>query len=64
MAEYLKVVMVEPHKAPYVTEIEDELSALQRLSADILRLLETVTVHLLSVTRKENSKVRGQSQNS
>ena len=30
MAEYLKVVMVEPHKAPYVTEIEDELSALQR----------------------------------
>ena len=30
MAEYLKVVMVDPHKAPYVTEIEDELSALQR----------------------------------
>ena len=30
MAEYLKVVMVEPHKVPYVTEIEDELSALQR----------------------------------
>lgn len=26
----LTVVMVEPHRAPYVTEIMDELSALQR----------------------------------
>lgn len=30
MAEKLTVVMVEPHKTPYVTEIADELSALQR----------------------------------
>lgn len=30
MAEKLTVVMVEPHKAPYVTEIENELSALQK----------------------------------
>lgn len=30
MAEKLTVVMVEPHKTPYVTEITDELSALQR----------------------------------
>lgn len=29
MAEKLKVVMVEPHKAPYVTEIDDKLSSLQ-----------------------------------
>lgn len=30
MAKKLTVVMVEPHKTPYVTEITDELSALQR----------------------------------
>lgn len=30
MAKKLTVVMVEPHKTPYVTEIADELSALQR----------------------------------
>lgn len=30
MAEKLTVVMVEPHKTPYVTEIADELSALQK----------------------------------
>lgn len=30
MAEKLTVVMVKPHKTPYVTEIADELSALQR----------------------------------
>lgn len=30
MAEKITVVMVEPHKTPYVTEIADELSALQR----------------------------------
>lgn len=30
MAKKLTVVMVEPHKTPYVTEISDELSALQR----------------------------------
>lgn len=30
MAKNLKVVMVEPHKEPYVTEIADELSALQK----------------------------------
>lgn len=43
MAKKLTVVMVEPHKAPYVTKIDDELSALQKASADILRLWETVT---------------------
>lgn len=44
MAKKLTIVMVEPHKAPYVTKIDDELSALQKaLSADILRLWETVT---------------------
>ena len=30
MNKKLTVVMVEPHKTPYVTEISDELSALQR----------------------------------
>lgn len=30
MAKKLTVVMVEPHKAPYVTKIDDELSALQK----------------------------------
>lgn len=30
MSEKLTVVMVEPHKEPYVVEIEDELSALQK----------------------------------
>lgn len=30
MAEKLTVVMVEPHKAPYITEIADALSALQK----------------------------------
>lgn len=30
MNKKLTVVMVEPHKTPYVTEIADELSALQR----------------------------------
>lgn len=30
MAKKLTVVMVEPHKTPYVTEIADELSALQK----------------------------------
>ena len=30
MAKKLTVVMVEPHKTPYVTEIADDLSALQR----------------------------------
>lgn len=30
MNKKLTVVMVEPHKTPYVTEITDELSALQR----------------------------------
>lgn len=30
MNKKLTVVMVKPHKTPYVTEIEDELSALQR----------------------------------
>lgn len=30
MAKKLTVVMVEPHKEPYVTEITDELSALQK----------------------------------
>lgn len=30
MSKKLTVVMVEPHKAPYVTEIDDELSALQK----------------------------------
>ena len=30
MAKKLTVVMVEPHKVPYVAEIEDELSALQK----------------------------------
>lgn len=30
MNKKLTVVIVEPHKAPYVTEIADELSALQR----------------------------------
>ena len=30
MSEKLTVVMVEPHKEPYVTEIKDELSALQK----------------------------------
>lgn len=30
MAEKLTVVMVEPHKTPYVTEIADTLSALQK----------------------------------
>lgn len=30
MAEKLTVVMVEPQKVPYVTEIADELSALQK----------------------------------
>ena len=39
MAEYLKVVMVEPHKAPYVTEIEDELSALQRAGGGYIEVV-------------------------
>ncbi|MGN0519943.1 MAG: DUF3846 domain-containing protein [Candidatus Fimenecus sp.] len=30
MSKNLTVVMVEPHQAPYVAEIEDELSALQK----------------------------------
>ena len=30
MSEKLAVVMVEPHKAPYVAKIDDELSALQK----------------------------------
>lgn len=30
MAKKLTVVMVEPHKAPYVTKIDDELSAQQK----------------------------------
>lgn len=30
MAEKLTVVMVEPHQAPYVTEIKNALSALQK----------------------------------
>lgn len=30
MAEKLTVVMVEPHQAPYVTEIKNTLSALQK----------------------------------
>lgn len=30
MNKKLTVVMVEPHKTPYITEIADELSALQR----------------------------------
>lgn len=30
MSEKLTVVMVEPHKEPYVTEIKDELSSLQK----------------------------------
>lgn len=30
MSKNLTVVMVEPHKAPYVAEIDDELSALQK----------------------------------
>lgn len=30
MSEELTVVMVEPHKAPYVAKIDDELSALQK----------------------------------
>ena len=30
MSEKLTVVMVEPHKEPYVTEIKDEFSALQK----------------------------------
>lgn len=30
MSEKLTVVMVEPHKAPYVAKIDDELSALQK----------------------------------
>ncbi len=30
MSKKLTVVMVEPHKAPYVTKIEDELSSLQK----------------------------------
>lgn len=30
MSKNLTVVMVEPHKAPYVAEVDDELSALQK----------------------------------
>ena len=39
MAEKLTVVMVEPHKTPYVTEIADELSALQRCVGGYLEVV-------------------------
>lgn len=39
MAEKLTVVMVEPHKTPYVTEIADELSALQRCAGGYIEVV-------------------------
>lgn len=39
MAKKLTVVMVEPHKEPYVTEITDELSALQKAAGGYIEVV-------------------------
>ncbi len=40
MSKNLTVVMVEPHKAPYVAEVDDELSALQKAVGGYIEVVE------------------------